>query len=111
MSGPTSVSGQRAVAHFELGDFVLAEVEETGIERVVDVAALDRDAGLAGVHHGAPDGGAGGDVQIGVVEDNHGVRAAEFEDDGEQARGGSGGDTASGGDAAGEDELVDVAGD
>src|SRR5208282_1721147 len=33
---------ERAVAYFELGDFVLAEVEEAGIERVVDVAALDR---------------------------------------------------------------------
>ena len=77
----------------------------------MDVAALDGDAGLAGVHHGAPDGGAGGGVQIGVVQDDHGIFAAEFEDDGKQAIGGGDGDPASGGDAAGKDQLVDGTGD
>ena len=40
------------------------------------VAALDGEAGLAGVHQRAPERAAGGDVQVGVVEDEHGIFAA-----------------------------------
>ena len=103
--------GKRAVADFELGDFLQAEAEEARIDAAVDVTALNRDTGLSGVHHGTPDGGTGGGVNVGIVEDDHGVFAAEFEGDGEQALGGGDGDTASGGDAAGENQLIDLAGD
>ena len=100
-----------AVADFQFGDFLQAEAEEARIDAAMDVTAFDGDTGLSGVHHGTPDGGTGGGVEVGILEDDHGVFAAKFEGDGKQALCGGDSDPASGGDTAGENQLIDGAGD
>ena len=68
--------------------------------------ALDRKANLAAIRVTAPDRAARRGVEIGVGEDEHGVFAAEFEHGGNELARAGFGDTAAGGDAAGEDQLV-----
>src|ERR1700691_4167925 len=75
----------------------------------MNVATLDGQAGLTGVHEGSPDGAARGNVEIRVLEHQHGVFAAQFEDDWKQAFGGDLRDSPTGTDASGEDQLVNVA--
>ena len=75
------------------------------------VNTLDRDTGLAAIHEAAPDRGAGGDVQIGVGENDHGIFAAEFERGRNQLFGAGFGDALAGGDAAGEKNFVGAGGD
>ncbi len=60
-----------------------SELDDPGRERpddlAVDIGALDRAAALAAVHEGRPDGAAGGPLEVGVLEHDHGVLAAELE--------------------------------
>ena len=71
------------------------------------VTALHREAGLAGVDERAPNRCARGDIQVGIVEHQHGIFASEFQHDGQEARGGSLRDPFAGGDTAGENQFVD----
>ena len=73
--------------------------------RLLDVNPLDGEAGLATICETAPDCGAGCDVQIGVGENDHRVFAAEFENGWNQFAGAGFCDSASGGDAAGEEHF------
>src|ERR1700722_1127284 len=73
----------------------------------MDVAAFDGEASLAGVDERSPDGGARGNVNIGVIEHEHGIFPAEFEHDRQQALGCGSSDAFAGGDAAGEYEFAD----
>ena len=74
-------------------------------DRLLDVDALDGKAGLAAIREAAPDGGARCDVEIGVGENDHRVFAAEFENGRNQFAGAGFGDSASSGDAAGEENF------
>jgi hypothetical protein len=102
---------ERAVANLELGELIQAVGEEARINAAMDITALNGKAGLSGIHHGAPDRGAGSNVNVGIFEHNHGVFAAKFEGDGKQTVSGSDSDTASGGNTAGENQLINGAGD
>ena len=59
------------------------ELDDPGDERLGDlpgdVGPLDRAATLAAVHEGRPDGAAGGPLEVGVLQDDHRVLAAELE--------------------------------
>ena len=59
-----------------LGRDGLDDLVGDGLE---DVEALDRQAGLAAVVEAAHRGGAGGGLEVGVVADDHRVRAAELQ--------------------------------
>ena len=68
-----------------------------------DINALDGKAGLAAIRETAPDGGARGDVEIGIGENDHGVFAAELEHGRNQFRCARFSNVRPGGDAAGEE--------
>lgn len=74
----------------------------------VDVQPLDGDAQLAGGGEAGADGARGGLLDVGVGEDEHGVLAAEFEGDPDQAGGRALGDLAAGAGGAGEGDVVGV---
>ena len=69
----------KSVADAQALCFLHARVEETRVLRAMDVAALDRQASLPGVHERAPNSCALGDVDVGVVENEHRIFAAEFQ--------------------------------
>src|ERR1700687_4297625 len=69
---------------------------------------LDGEADLAAIGVTAPNRGAGGNVEVGVGEDEHSVFAAEFKDGRDQALGAGFGDTPPGGDASGEQNFVRI---
>ena len=71
------IGGGAEAQFFGFFDAELSEAFGCGL---LDVDAFDGNAGLAAIHEAAPDGGAGGDVEIGVGEDDHRVLAAEFQD-------------------------------
>ena len=73
------------------------------------VAALDRQAGLPGVHERSPDGAARRHIDVGVFEHEHGILAAQFQHHRKQSFGGDLRDSPAGGDAAGKDQFVDFA--
>ena len=75
------------------------------------VAALDRQAGLAGIHERSPDGAARRNIDVGVFEHKHGILAAQFEHHGKQAFSGDLRDFPPRRDASGEDQFVDFASD
>ena len=74
----------------------------------MDVQPLDGDAQLPGGGEAGADGTGGGLLDVGVVEDQHGVLAAEFEGDADQTGGGALGDLAAGAGGAGEGDVVGV---
>src|SRR5438309_4850923 len=82
-------------------------VQEFFVKRLVDVTSLDREAGLAGIDEGAPNGCARGDIEVGIVEHEHRIFASEFQHDRQEAGGGSLRDPFAGWNTASEDELVD----
>src|SRR5437660_3603924 len=82
-------------------------VQEFFVKRLVDVTSLDREAGLAGVDEGAPNGYARGDIEVGIVEHEHRIFASEFQHDRQEAGGGNLRDPFAGWNTASEDELVD----
>src|ERR1700756_818201 len=49
---------------------------------LLDEEALDGKTDLAAIRVAAPDGGAGGDIEVGVSQDEHGIFAAEFQHSG-----------------------------
>lgn len=75
---------------------------------LVDVQPLDGDAQLARGGEAGPDGAGGRLLYVGVLKDQHGVLAAEFEGDADQAGGGAPGDLAAGAGGAGEGDVVGV---
>ncbi len=77
-------------------------------DRLVDVQPLDGDAELSGGGEAGAYGAGGGLFEVGVVQDQHGVLAAEFERDADQAGGGALGDLAAGAGGAGEGDVVGV---
>ena len=98
--------GIAARTEAQLFGFFDAEGGEFFADGLLDEDSFDGEADLAAIGVAAPDGAAGGDVEIGVGENDHGVFAAEFEDGGNQVLGAGFGDTASGLDAAGEQNFV-----
>jgi hypothetical protein len=85
----------------------LPRFQEVLVDGFVDVASLHRQAGLAGIHECAPDGGAGGHVHIGIFQHDHGILAPELQYYREQPRRCDLRDFLSSGYAAGKDQLVD----
>ena len=81
---------------------------ELVVEAVVDVDALQADAQLAGAGEAAADGAVHRRVEVGVVEDDHRVLAAEFQRAAHQPLRGFRGDEPAGGGAAGEAQEVDL---
>lgn len=77
-------------------------------DRLVDVQPLDGDAELTGRGEAAADGSRGRLLDVGVLQDQHRVLAAEFEGDADQAGGGALGDLAAGARGAGEGDVVGV---
>src|SRR5437867_2120829 len=53
--------------------------------RTLNENPLGRQANLSAISVAGPNGGAGGDVEVSIGEDQHGVFAAEFENRGDQA--------------------------
>ena len=96
-----------SVAHTQLGDLVTASFEELLVEAAMNVTALDRKARLAGIHERAPQGAAGSNVHVGIVEHDHGIFAAQLQHDRQQLSRRGFSHAFAGGNAAGEDELVD----
>ena len=74
---------------------------------VVDVEALERRAGLAGVDEGAPEQALGDRLRVGVGQDDAGVVAAEFQGEAFDGVGGGFDDGLAGGGGAGEHDLAD----
>ncbi len=77
-------------------------------DRLVDVEPLDGDAELAGRGEAGAYGTRRGLLDVGVLQHQHGVLAAEFEGDADQAGGGALGDLAAGAGGAGEGDVVRV---
>lgn len=77
-------------------------------DRLVDVQPLDGDAELSGGGEAGADGTGGGLLHVGVLEDQHGVLAAELQRDADQAGGRALGDLAAGARGAGERDVVGV---
>ena len=104
--GPTSVRGP---CHFPLAILGLANacLEKCLVQAAMHVATLDRKASLAGIHERAPDGAAGGDFDIGIVEHQHGIFTAKFQHHRQQTSRCCLRDSFSCGNASGEDQLVD----
>ncbi len=75
---------------------------------LLDEEPLDGEANLAAICVAAPDSGAGGDVEVGIRENEHGVFAAEFENGGNQALGAGFGNATTSRDASGEQDFVRV---
>src|SRR5262249_33610285 len=96
--------GILTVAHPQLSRFFCAQVQKLVVDRSVHIAALDRKTCLSGVDESSPHRRARGDLYVGVVENQHGVLAAQFEQNRQQARGGGGGDFLAGENTSGEDK-------
>src|SRR5271167_4898754 len=73
----------------------------------MDITALDGETCLSSVDECTPYRSAGGDVHVGVVEDEHGIFAAQLQYHRQQLARRSFADAPAGRDAAREDELVD----
>ncbi len=82
--------------------------EELVVDGLLDVDALDRDAGLARVAHPVGDGGVRGALEVGVGEHDHRVLAPELEADRRQGLGGAPHHLLAGLDRAREVDEVDL---
>ena len=71
MSAPSSALPQALDLFRQLGD-------ELVVGRLLDVDPLNRHADLARIHHPAPGGGVRRPVEVGVVENDHRILAAEL---------------------------------
>ncbi len=101
----------------DAGQFLLPRVVLEGVVEFLDEGVLDvlvgedevgGEAGLSGVEEFADEDAAGGDGEVGVVVDDAGALAAEFEDVGGEVGGGVVGDEAADGGAAGEEDEVEA---
>ena len=78
----------RTRAHLQLLDVAHDRVDELVVDRLEDIDPLDRDTRLTRVEHRTPHRGMRGELDVGVLEHDHRVLAAEFEADrGERAGG------------------------
>ena len=73
------------------------------------IAALDRKAGLSGIHKCSPDRATRSDIDVGVFEHKHGILAAEFQHHRKQALSRNLSDSPARTDASRKDQFVDVA--
>lgn len=80
-------------------------------DRLVDVQPLDGDAELPGGGEAGADGSGGGLLDVGVLQHEHGVLAAELQGDADQPGRGADGDLAAGAGGAGEGDVVGAADD
>ena len=63
----------QAVADIELGDMSKQRVQKCGIDRALDVNAIDAVAELAGIGEGVAGDRGGGDIDVGVGADDRGT--------------------------------------
>ena len=78
-SGPIVVPSTVPAPTFSRPTFAGELLDELVGDRLVDVEALDGEAGLAAVEEAADARRADGGVDVGVVEDDHRIGAAELE--------------------------------
>ena len=97
-----------AIADFQPARLGNAGVQKLRVQRLMNIAALHREASLPGVDEGAPNRGTGSDLDISILQHQHRILAAEFEHHGQEPCGRALRDALAGWDAAGKDELVDV---
>ena len=92
---------------------LLGQLDDPGRERFGDIPGdvdpLDRAAALAAVHEGRPDRAPGGPFEVGVLEHDHRVLAAELEGHVGQVPAAELHDPLADPDAAGELDALDVA--
>ena len=100
-----------ARAHLQVLDVTHHGGDELVVDRFEHVHPLDGHARLAGVEERAPYRGVGGQVDVGVLEHDHRVLAAEFQADRGEPAGGALGDLRTGGRRAGELDVVGVVDD
>ena len=93
--------GVHGVAEFLLGHGGGEVIDEAGEDGGFDDEAFGGDAALTGVGAAGFGGGGGGEIDIGVLEDDEGVGAAEFEDGFFKGGAGDGGDGGAGAFAGG----------
>ena len=108
-SGEGSAGGG-GVAGIATGDppQLVGEATGEGVgEGNVDDEALGGDTTLAAVDHAAGGAGVDGEVEVGIVEDEVGIGAAEFKDGFFEGGTGTGGDDATGAGASGEGDAPD----
>ncbi len=96
----------RAGAGPEPAGLLDGQLQEAVVDLPVHQAPLHRLADLARVEEGAPDRPRGGPLEVGVLQDDHGVLAAELQDHRRQVAGGALHHLPSGGHAAGKREHV-----
>src|SRR5919197_5435364 len=97
-----------AVADSQLAGFLHTCFDESVVQTAVHVAALHRKTRLSRIHERTPHGAAGDDVDVDIVQDDHGIFAAEFENDWKQAHSGCLCDSLSGLNAPRKDQFVEV---
>ena len=97
-----------AVADCEGASFFREEFGELVVDAVLHIDAVGADAGLAGVAEFRDDGAGDGGFDVGIVEDEEGRVAAEFERDALHRSGALGGEFLADRGGAGEGELCDA---
>ncbi len=99
--------GIDSIAYAQFGNLLPTPGEKWLVEAAMHVAAFQRQAGLTSVHESRPKSAAGGNFQIGIVEHDHGIFAAQFQHHRQQAARGGFAYPFSSGNASGEHQLVD----
>ena len=74
-----------AVSHSQFLGMANTSLEKRFIQAAMNVAAFDRKAGLPRVHECTPDRASGRDFDIRIVEHQHGIFSAEFQNHGQQS--------------------------
>src|SRR5207302_4258810 len=89
-------------------DVCSSDLDKAVVQAAVHVAALDREARLSRVDEGAPNGTARNDVHINVIQNQHGIFAAQLEDNRKQACGSNLCDSLAAGNTSGKDQFVEL---
>ena len=100
-----------ARAHLQVLDVTHDGVDELVVDRFERVHPLDGHTRLAGIEERAPDRGVGGQVDVGVLEHDQRILAAEFQADRGQPAGRALGHLRTGRGRAGELDVVGVVDD
>ena len=69
------------VSEAQLAGFLRTGLDERRVQGVMNVAALDRKTGLSRIDAGAPDGSARRYINVGILEHNHRILAAQLQND------------------------------
>ena len=99
--------GIHAVAHSQRSGVVRTGLEKWRIQAAMHIATLDRQTGLPGVDESTPDRASRRDFNVGILEHQHRIFAAQFENNGQQAHRRSLRNLLTRGHASGKDQLVD----